>query len=151
MRESATSELRPRRPWPGGGARRGSSAGWCTNNPFYVLSAGLFLAACGASFGGQHQDVNTLGADVRPGGLHPPPGRDRVPPGRSPASGMTCEPCSAGVLLFLATSVTSTRLLVFNPDRGVTCYLGGLAVPIAVSEALLPGIRLACPLWFRAP
>src|SRR6202011_1601383 len=35
---------------------RGAIRWICTNNPFYVLSAGLFLAGLWLSFGNQHPD-----------------------------------------------------------------------------------------------
>ncbi len=55
------------------------------------------------------------------------------------------------VLMFLATSVTFDEVLVFHPERGFACYLGGLLFALLVSEGLLRGIRLALPACFRVP
>jgi hypothetical protein len=131
----------------------GQSAGWvCTNNPFYVLSAGLFLAGLWGSFGSQAEDVQTWAL-------------------MSGLAGYTlllavtaCLLVRFGnvwddvrtvlllvVLMFLATSVTFDEVLVLRPGRGFACYLGGLLFAVAVSEGLLRGMRLVLPAWFRAP
>jgi hypothetical protein len=55
------------------------------------------------------------------------------------------------VLMFLATSVTFDEVLVLHPGRGIVCYLGGLLFAVVVSEAVLRGIRLRLPAWFRGP
>jgi hypothetical protein len=129
------------------------TTGWvCTNNPFYVLSAGLFLAGLWVSFGGQAEDVQTRAL-------------------MSGLAGYTlllavtaCLLVRFGnvwddvrtvlllvVLMFLATSVTFDEVLVLDPGRGSACYLGGLLFAVAVSEGLLRGMRLVLPAWFRAP
>jgi hypothetical protein len=123
-----------------------------TSNPFYVLSAGLFLAGLWISFGAQSEEVQTWSL-------------------MSGLAGYTlllaCTACLLVrfgnvwddvrtvlllvVLMFLATSVTFDEVLVFDPVRGFLCYLVGLLFAIGVSEGLLYGIRLALPPWFRLP
>jgi len=123
-----------------------------TSNPFYVLSAALFLAGLFLSFGAQAEDVQIWAL-------------------MSGLSGYTlllavtaCLLVRFGgvwddvrtvlllvVLMFLATSVTFDEVLVLDPDRGLICYLGGLLFAAAVSEGLLRGIRLALPPGFRVP
>jgi hypothetical protein len=134
---------------PGG---RGLLRWICTSNPFYVLSAGLFLAGLYISFGAQEQPAQTWAL-------------------MSGLAGYTLllavTACLlvrlAGVwddartilllvvLMFLATSVTFDELLVMDPARGLALYLGGLVFAIAVSEGLLRGIRLRLPALFRLP
>src|SRR5262249_421693 len=55
------------------------------------------------------------------------------------------------VLMFLATSVTFDELLAVAPHRGFICFLVGLLWTVGVSEAVLRGIRLRLPAWFRGP
>jgi hypothetical protein len=135
---------------PAGG--RGLIRWVCTNNPFYVLSAGLFLAGLWISFGAQSEEMQTW---ALMSGLA----------GYTVLLAVTaCLLVRFGnvwddvrtvlllvVLMFLATSVTFDEVLVFNPVRGFICYLGGLLFAIAVSEGLLRGIRLALPMLFRVP
>jgi hypothetical protein len=122
----------------------------CTNNPFYVISAALFLAGLRISFGEHARDSWAL-----IGGL----------------SFYTLLLAGAAlllvrfarvwndvrtvlllvVLMFLATSVTFDELLVLNPARGRWYFLGGLGFAVALTEALLRGIRLRLPLLFRVP
>jgi hypothetical protein len=124
----------------------------CTNNPFYVLSAGLFLMGLWISFGAQSEEVQTWAL-------------------MSGLAGYTlllavtaCLLVRFGnvwddvrtllllvVLMFLATSVTFDEVLVFDPERGFICYLLGLLFAIVVSEGLLRGMRLQLPACFRAP
>src|SRR5262249_53444596 len=128
----------------------GKRAGWvCTNNPFYVLSAGLFLLGLWGSFGAQAGAVET-------GAL------------MSGLAGYTlllavtacllvrfCKVWDDArtvlllvVLMFLATSVTFDEVLVLDPVRGFACYLAGLLFAVAVTEGLLHGIRLRLPAGF---
>jgi hypothetical protein len=123
-----------------------------TNNPFYVLSAGLFLGGLWVSFGAQTREVETWAL----------------------MSGLiaytlllSVTACLlvrfAGVwddlrtvlllvvLMFLATSVTFDEVLVSNPQRGFACYLGGLLFTVLASEGVLRGIRLRLPACFRIP
>src|SRR5678816_3023293 len=51
----------------------------------------------------------------------------------------------------LATSVTFDELLVLKPERGRWYFVGGLAFSVALTEALLRGIRLRLPILFRLP
>lgn len=134
------------------GAARGFIRWICTNNPFYVLSAGLFLAGLKLSFGDP-----TLAEDTwaMMGGL----------------AGYTLLLAGAAcllvryakvwddvrtvlllvVLMFLATSVTFDEVLVVTPWRGLVCGILGFAFAVAVSEGILRAIRLALPAWFRMP
>lgn len=136
---------------------RGAIRWICTNNPFYVLSAGLFLAGLWISFGNKGQT-------------------DTIEPEETWAlmswlAGYTLLLAATAymlvryakvwddartvlllvVLMFLATSVNFDNVLVHSPDRGVACYLLGLAFAMAVSEGLLRGIWLALPAAFRIP
>jgi hypothetical protein len=124
----------------------------CTSNPFYVLSAGLFLAGLRVSFGdpAQAEDTWALMAGLA---------------GYTLLLAVTaCLLVRFGnvwddvrtvlllvVLMFLATSVTFDEVLVLDPARGRACYLGGLLFAVALSEGLLRGIRLRLPAWFRGP
>jgi hypothetical protein len=124
----------------------------CTNNPFYVLSAGLFLVGLWVSFGAQSEEVQTWAL----------------------MSGLSCYTLLLAVtacllvrfgnvwddvrtvlllvvLMFLATSVTFDEVLVFDPVRGFACYLLGFIFTMAVSEGLLRGCRLSLPWLFRGP
>jgi hypothetical protein len=132
--------------------RRGLVRWLCTSNPFYVLSAGLFLAGLYISFGAQAESVQTWALMA---GLS----------GYTLLLAVTaCLLVRFGgvwddvrtvlllvVLMFLATSVTFDEVLVLDPERGLLCYLGGLLFAVAVSEGLLHGIRLALPAGFRVP
>jgi hypothetical protein len=124
----------------------------CTDNPFYVLSAALFLVGLWGSFTAQDGAEQTWAL-------------------LSGLSGYTillavtaCLLVRFGnvwddvrtvlllvVLMFLATSVTFDAVLVDNPDRGMICCTGGLLIAVMVSEGVLRGIRLALPAWFRGP
>jgi hypothetical protein len=132
----------------------------CTNNPFYVLSAGLFLGGLWVSFADQSAAENTWAL-------------------MSGLAGYTlllavtaCLLVRFGnvwddvrtvlllvVLMFLATSVTFDEVLVTGWRRGmlsrkmegVACYLGGLLFAVVVTEVVLRGIRLRLPALFRIP
>jgi hypothetical protein len=124
----------------------------CTSNPFYVLSAGLFLVGLYISFGAQAEAVQTWAL-------------------MSGLSGYTlllavtaCLLVRFGnvwddvrtvlllvVLMFLATSVTFDEVLVLEPARGRACSLAGLLFALLVTEGLLRGIRLRMPAVFRIP
>jgi hypothetical protein len=124
----------------------------CTSNPFYVISAGLFLAGLYASF-------SSTGGDDEAWAL---------------MSGLGAYTLLLGftalllvrfarawddlrtvlllvVLMFLATSVTFDEVLVLDPERGVLYYLVGLVFAVLVSEGILHGIRLRMPAMFRVP
>ena len=123
-----------------------------TGNPFYLISAGLFLVGLRVSFGNPEHDINIGALAI---GL---------------ASYTMLLALAAVVLvrfariwndvrtvlllvvlLFLATSVTFDELLVMNPERGTLLNLGGLAFSILVSEGILRAIRLRLPLGFKLP
>ena len=55
------------------------------------------------------------------------------------------------VLMFLAIPVTFDDTLAANPSRGAVYYLLGLAFSVAVSEALLRGLRIKLPALYRVP
>src|SRR5947207_443701 len=123
-----------------------------TNNPFYVLSAGLFLAGLWVSFGAQSREVDTWAL-------------------MSGLAGYTLLLAVTAcllvrfarvwddvrtvlllvVLMFLATSITFDSVLTVDPERGSVCYLAGLALAVLVSEGVLRGIRLRLPALFRVP
>jgi hypothetical protein len=122
----------------------------CTKNPFYVLSAGLFLIGLYLSFGAQTGDVDTW---ALMGGLA---GYTLL------LAATACLLVRFGnvwddvrtvlllvVLMFLATSVTFDEVLVLNPARGLACSTAGLLLAAAVTEAVLRGTRLRLPPWFR--
>jgi hypothetical protein len=122
----------------------------CTSNPFYVISAGLFLMGLWLSFGGQGGEPGTWGL-------------------MSGLAGYTlllavtaCLLVRFGnvwddvrtvlllvVLMFLATSITFDEVLVLNPAQGIACSVWGLVFAVAMSEGLLRGTRLRLPPWFR--
>jgi hypothetical protein len=140
---------------PEGGARR--LIRWvCTSNPFYVLSAGLFLAGLRISFGAQTEENDTWALTTGLGGYTLL---------LAVTAFLLVRFCRVWddartvlllvVLMFLATSITFDEVLVIDRDqefnRGFPCFLGGLLFAIAVSEALLHGIRLRLPLLYRVP
>ncbi len=124
----------------------------CTSNPFYVISAALFLFGLRVSFGAHARAIDSW---VLMGGL----------------AGYTLLLAATAlllvrrarvwndvrtvlllvVLMFLATSVTFDELLVMNPDRGRWYFLGGLGFAVALTELLLRGIGLRFPFLFRLP
>jgi hypothetical protein len=136
---------------------RGAIRWICTNNPFYVLSAGLFLAGLWISFGSQGPNE-----EIQP---------EETWALMSWLAGYTLLLAGTAyllvrfakvwddartvlllvVLMFLATSVTFDEVLVQAPERGLACNLMGLGFAMAVSEWLLRGIRLVLPAWFRVP
>jgi hypothetical protein len=124
----------------------------CTSNPFYVLSAGLFLAGLYASFGASSHEVATWALMAGLGAY------------TLLLAGTACLLVRFSnvwddvrtvlllvVLMFLATSVTFDEVLVLDPGRGEVCSLAGLLFAVAVSEGLLRGTRLRLPSCFRTP
>src|SRR6516165_3138257 len=113
-----------------------------TGNPFYVLSAVLFLYGLRESFSARDSEAVDTWALM--GGL----------------AGYTLLLATAAlflvrlarvwddvrtvlllvVLMFLATSVTFDELLALDPARGAWFYLGGYALAVAVTETLLGGL-----------
>lgn len=124
----------------------------CTKNPFYAISAALVLWGLWVSFGKQDDAIETwllmacltsytLLLAVTAFGLV------RYLQVWDDARTVLL----LIVLLFLATSVTFDHVLVVDPLRGASCYLLGLVLAVAISEAVLRGIRLRLPLLYRLP
>jgi hypothetical protein len=130
----------------------------CTNNPFYVISAGLFLVGLRVSRVDIPQDqqswslvqawslmaalaaytlllAGTASLLVRFGNVW-----DDVR-----------TVLLLVVLMFLATSVTFDEVMFVDPVSGLACSLGGFAFAVAVTEALLRSVRLRLPELFRVP
>lgn len=146
----ATSDVRGAPPF--GGPAHVVIRWVCTNNPFYIISAGLFLFGLRISFGAQVRDLE-VGALM------------------SGLAGYTLLLAATAlvlvrfgnvwddvrtvmllvVLMFLATSVTFDELLVAQPNLGRVCGLGGFAFAVLVSEVVLRSIRLSLPAWYRGP
>lgn len=123
-----------------------------TGNPFYVLSAALFLAGLRVSFLAETGDAHSL---ALMGGL----------------ASYTLLLAAAAltlvrfagvwndvrtillltVLLFLATSVTFDDRLMTDASGAKWYYLGGLMMAIGISEGVLHGIRLKLPWGYRGP
>jgi hypothetical protein len=134
------------------GVPRGLLLRLCTRNPFYVLSAGLFLLGLEISFGEQLRAEDTWALMAGLAGY------------TLMLAVAACLLVRFGnvwddvrtvlllvVLLFLATSVTFDEVLVLEPQRGAGCFLVGLLFAITVSEAVLRGARLRLPAWYRGP
>ena len=139
------------------GGTHGAIRWICTNNPFYVICAGIFLAGRWISFG-----KLGLADDIQP---------EETWALMSWLAAYTLLLAGTAfllvrfarvwddartvlllvVLMFLATSVTFDSALVENPELGVGCNLMGLGFAMAVSEGLLRGIRLILPFWYRVP
>lgn len=123
-----------------------------TSNPFYAISAALFLVGLRVSFGAHTRDIDTW---ALMGGL----------------AGYTLLLAAAAlllvrlagvwndvrtvlllvVLMFLATSVTFDELLALDPARGTPFNVAGLVFAVVVTEGLLRGIGLRLPAGFRVP
>src|SRR5262249_49806082 len=124
----------------------------CTSNPFYVISAGLFLAGLYASFEARAGDVETWTLLSGLAGYTLLLAMTAFLLVRFAHAWDDLRPVLLlVVLMFLATSVTFDELLVLDPGRGVPCFLVGLAFAVLVSEGLLRGIRLRLPARFRVP
>jgi hypothetical protein len=150
MSHFAETRVRSGPPWIGN--PRGPVGWLCTNNPFYVISAGLFLAGLWISFGRQVREIETWSL-------------------MSGLAGYTLLLAVTAcllvrfarvwddvrtvlllvVLMFLATSVTFDEVLALDPGRGLVCYVLGLLFAVAVSEGVIRGMRLGLPVWFRVP
>lgn len=122
----------------------------CTNNPFYVLSAGLFFLGLRVSF-----DMTGDEAWAMLGGLTgyiillAATGIVLVRFGRVWDDARTV--LLLIVLMMVAASVTLDELLVVNRTKGAIGFLLGLVFAIGVSEAVLRGIRIGLPAGFRLP
>ena len=123
-----------------------------TNNPFYLISAGLVFWGLRISF-------DTTGETFQTGAL---------------MAGLIAYTLLLAVsalllirlgqvwddvrtillvvvLMFLAISVSFDEVLATDSDAGQRYSLGGLAFALLVSEALLWGLRLRLPLGYRLP
>jgi hypothetical protein len=124
----------------------------CTSNPFYVISAGLFLIGLYASFESTGGDVEAWALMSGLGGytlLLAVTALLLVRFARAWDDLRTV--LLLVVLMFLATSVTFDEVLVLDPSRGIMYYLVGLLFAVIVSEGVLRGIRLRLPAAFRVP
>lgn len=134
------------------GAARGLVRWISTSNPFYVISAGLFLIGLRISFGPRVSEVDTWALMA---GLAGYTLLLAVTAFLLVRYAQVWEDARTVlllvVLMFLATSVTFDELLVLDPGQGIRLYLGGLLFAVAVSEGLLHGIRLRLPAGFRVP
>jgi hypothetical protein len=122
------------------------------NNPFYAISALLVCLGLWVSFGGQAQAAQTW---ALMGGMT----------GYTLLLAVTAcllvrllgvwddvrTVLLLTVLMFLATSVTFDEVLAVAPERGIACFVAGLAFACAVSEGMLRGVRLKLPASFRVP
>lgn len=137
-------------PAPAGGRR---PLRWLsTANPFYVVSAALFLGGLRASFEARDGDWQ-VGALLA--GLAAYTGLLAVTGWLLVRLLLVWDDARTVlllvVLLFLATSVTFDQTVVFAPRTGILCCVGGLVFAAAVSEAVLRSIRLQLPVGFRLP
>lgn len=151
---SQTSNVRAGPPLAG---PRGAIRWLCTNNPFYVLSAGLFLVGLWLSFG-QPPPEGEIQAEDTWALMSWLAGYTLLLAGTAYLLVRYAKVWDDArtvlllvVLMFLATSVTFDEVLIQTRSRGVTCYLLGLGFAVAVSEVLLRGIRLVLPALFRVP
>jgi hypothetical protein len=124
----------------------------CTTNPFYVISAGLFLAGLLVSFGDQAQEEDTWALMA---GLAGYTLLLAGTAGLLVRFGHVWDDIRTVlllvVLMFLATSVTFDDVIYENPALGSACYLLGMLWAVVVSEGVLRAIRLRLPAWFRLP
>jgi hypothetical protein len=122
----------------------------CCKNPFYVLSALLVCLGLWISFGAQARAEQTWALML---GLVGYTLLLAVPACLLVRFGGVWEDVRTVlllvVLMFLAISVTFDETLARSPRLGVACYLAGFVFAVAVSEAMLRGMRLALPGWFR--
>lgn len=124
----------------------------CTNNPFYVISAGLFLEGLWISFGGRGAATDTWALMTGLAGytlLLAVTAFLLVRYAKVWDDARTVLLLVA--LMFLATSVTFDEVFNVDPARGTVCYVASLVFAIGVSETLLRGIRLVMPLGYRIP
>jgi len=123
----------------------------CTSNPFYVISALLFLAGLWLSCDPE-QMQDTWGLMFGLAGytlLLALTAFLLIRVGKIWDDARTV--LLLVVMMFLATSVTFDRALIFTPWQGILCNVLGLVLAIVVSEALLRGTGLRLPIGFRLP
>lgn len=124
-----------------------------TSNPFYVISAALFLFGLRLSLGAEIHDV-AAGALIT--GLA---GYTLLLAGTALVlvrMGNVWDDVRTVllvvVLMFLSTSVSFDELLVGkNMPLGIFAQLGGFAFAVLVSEVLLRGARVPMPAVYRGP
>jgi hypothetical protein len=122
------------------------------NNPFYVLSAAMFLIGLWASFQAQSGEIETWTLMGSLAGYTLLLAVTAILLVRfAKAWDDLRTVLLVVVLMFLATSVTFDEVLVISPARGFACYRIGLAFTMLVSEGILRGIRLALPALYRVP
>lgn len=146
----------PRSAWP---AEGNSALRWiCTNNPFYAISAALFLAGLWLSFGDPESAADTTALMTGLAGY------------TLLLAGTACLLVRFAqvwddartvlllvVLMFLATSVTFDHTIVFDigrqehPIRGYMCNTIGLLLAIGLSALVLRVIKLQLPTVYRWP
>jgi hypothetical protein len=123
----------------------------CTRNPFYVLSALVFLVGLWMSFGAQVRDEQTWALMIGMSGYTL---LLAVPACLLVRFGGVWEDVRTVlllvVLMFLATSVTFDETLARSPELGIRCYGAGWLFAVGLSAAMLRGIRLVLPGWFAA-
>lgn len=124
----------------------------CTKNPFYIISAGLFLLGLWISFPVQTEEEETWALMI---GLASYTLLLALTSFLLVRFGNVWDDIRTVlllvVLMFLATSVTFDELLIIRPARGAVCFVVGFLFTAAVSEAILRGTRLVLRAWFRGP
>ena len=124
----------------------------CTDNPFYVLSAALFLFGLRISYGGEVEVVQTW---LIMGGLAGYTMLLAITAALLVRFAKVWDDVRTilllTVLMFLAISLTFDEALFKHPERGIVCNLVGLALAVVVTEGVLRTIRLRLPALFRVP
>lgn len=147
-----SSDVRAESAPPLTGGARGFLRWVCTRNPFYVISAGLFLFGLWVSFGKQAQIEESWALMTGMAGY------------TLLLAVTACLLVRFGnvwddvrtvlllvVLMFLATSVLFDEMLFLRPELGRVLFLVGLGFAVVVSELLLRGMQLGLPAWYRLP
>lgn len=130
-----------------------SAFGWiATRNPFYAISAGLFLFGLRISLGDPSDDIQIgalmIGLSVYTALLA---GAALFLVRFADVWDDVRTILLLVVLMFLATSVTFDDFFVARPRVAALCELAGFAVAVLISEVLLHGIRLSFPVCYRGP
>lgn len=123
-----------------------------THNPFYILSAALVFWGLRSSFETGGTTFQTVGLMI---GLMAYTTLLAVTTYLVIRFGRVWQDGRSQllllVLMFLAISVSFDDALRQNPTLGLICQVGGLVFAIVTSEALLWGIKLRLPAWYRIP
>ncbi len=150
---NSSTQTTPVHPRPGSPQPARNLIRWIySNNPFYVISAGLVFLGLRASFASDGKPFETGILMLGLAGY------------TVLLAATACVLIRLGqvwddlrtimllvVLMFLAISVSFDYTLVENPELGLACYLGGLTFAVAVSESLLRGTGLRLPALYRVP